>query len=293
MYLKTKKSSSVNNMNTLLVVVGGVLLSFVFKSSNVYGLTVEESRVGDMSRTLKSALEENQGLQQQTQALQDELERLRAENESIQGRLSTLQSERDHLAEDVKKTKAVNRSYAKEVKKLEESLSQQAVASIEENSQVNSEGSLDENAEEVFSEGDNREYVDLATTTEDIVSREERTLDLLSRIDAFSEGDESLRLDAAKAHYNMGNIYFNKGEYEIAAREYYQAVALMPDDPDAHYNLAFVSGEHLKDYATALKHYQMYLYLNPNPSDRDIVIEKMTAARLEVEGTVDSVLDNN
>ena len=51
-----------------------------------------------------------------------------------------------------------------------------------------------------------------------------KTLDLLAQIDAFSEKDERLRLDSAKAHYNMGNIYFQRGDYEIAAREYFQAV---------------------------------------------------------------------
>src|SRR5204863_9933849 len=90
-------------------------------------------------------------------------------------------------------------------------------------------------------------------TGEEVKNREEKTIDLLSRIDAFTEQDQNLRSDAAKAHYNMGNIYFEKGEYEIAAREYYQAVTLMPNDPDAHYNLAFVSGEYLNDQKTALE----------------------------------------
>ena len=121
--------------------------------------------------------------------------------------------------------------------------------------------------------------------------REAKTLDLLSRIDAFAEDDPRLRSDAAKAHYNMGNIYYHKGEYEIAAREYYQAVVLMPDDPDSHYNLAFVSGEHLRDYRTALKHYKMYLYLNPGAQDRQFVQEKVVHAELALGSEVISPLE--
>ena len=89
----------------------------------------------------------------------------------------------------------------------------------------------------------------------------------------------------------MGNIYFQKGEFEIAVREYYQAVTLMPDDPDAHYNLAFVSGGYLEDYKTALKHYQMYLYLSPNARDIKFVKEKILQAKLALRSRVDSPLE--
>lgn len=127
--------------------------------------------------------------------------------------------------------------------------------------------------------------------TENIISREEQTLDLLSRIDAFAEQDEELRTDAARAHYNMGNIYFQKGDFQVAAREYYQAMILMPDDPDVHYNLAFVSGEHLMDFETALKHYRMYLYLNPEASDKHLVKEKIINLELIQRQVTDSPLE--
>ena len=128
-------------------------------------------------------------------------------------------------------------------------------------------------------------------TVEEVKQRESKTLDLLSRIDAFKEENPNVKLDAAKAHYNMGNIYFEKGEYEIAAREYYQAVTLMPDDPDAHFNLAFVSGEYLNDQETALKHYQMYIYLKPDAEDKNLINEKILQSRLFLDAKVDSKLD--
>ncbi len=126
----------------------------------------------------------------------------------------------------------------------------------------------------------------------DVSQRETKTMDLLSRIDAFSETDKNLKLDSAKAHYNMGNIYFEKGEYDIAAREYYQAVTLMPDDPDAHYNLAFVSGEYLNDNETALKHYQLYLYLKPDAEDKAFVAEKIMHAQMVLDSKIDSSIDD-
>ena len=89
----------------------------------------------------------------------------------------------------------------------------------------------------------------------------------------------------------MGNIYFEKGEYEIAAREYYQAVTLMPNDPDAHYNLAFVSSEYLDDQKTALEHYKTYLYLKPDAKDKDAINEKIVHAQLILNSKIDSPLD--
>lgn len=127
----------------------------------------------------------------------------------------------------------------------------------------------------------------------EVVDRESKTVDLLSRIDAFAEKDDRLRMDAARAHYNMGNIYYEKGQFEIACREYYQAVTLMPEDPDAHYNLAFVSAENLDDHKTALKHYRMYLYLKPDAKDAYLVKEKIIASQLKLRSIVDSPLERD
>lgn len=127
----------------------------------------------------------------------------------------------------------------------------------------------------------------------EVKQREDETLNLLTRIDAFAQTDPILREDSAKAHYNMGNIYFRKGEYEIAAREYYQASTLLPDDPDVHFNLAFVSSEHLRDYRTALKHYKMYLYLNPQAKDAKFVKRKINEAELHMRSIIDSPLEKS
>ena len=66
----------------------------------------------------------------------------------------------------------------------------------------------------------------------------------------------------------------------------------MPDDPDAHYNLALISGEYLHDMKTSLKHYQIYLYLNPEAKDAAFVKEKIMHANLFLRGIVDSPLEN-
>lgn len=122
---------------------------------------------------------------------------------------------------------------------------------------------------------------------------EEKTGEILSKGGDLDPEDEKYRDELAKAHYNMGNIFFERGEYQRAVVEYYQAVDLTPYDPDVHYNLAFVSSEYLGDQETALKHYQWYLYLKPDAADSKLVKEKILAAKFTLRTTLDSPIDKD
>ncbi len=259
------------------------LLCGVFFTSHVDAQT----KVDEINNSLKNVIEENQSLSAKNQDLQKELEQLKKE----QTEYNQLKKDRDDLSDSAKRYRETNERYSKQIKKLETDLEDLGIAKRRNDRKIQElESELLLYREETLKKNIQNQSASLETT-EDVQSRERKTLDLLSKIDAFTERDESLRKDSAKAHYNMGNIYYHKGEYEIAAREYYQAVTLMPDDPDSHYNLAFVSGEHLKDFRTALKHYKMYLYLKPNAEDVDFVKEKIIAAQLVLRNAVDSPLE--
>jgi len=251
-------------------------------AKNSGGSYIREKQVMEVNESLKNVIEENQVLADQNDKLQVELQRLKKERMSSQNDYSSLKKSLD-------KVRSTNREYSKEIKSLERSLT----SLKKQNQQVALKANSGDDIYGLNSSwisGD--DVMQLASATdEEVTERESKTIDLLTQIDAFAEEDQRLKEDSAKAHYNMGNIYFQKGEYEIAVREYYQAVTLMPDDPDSHYNLAFVSGEYLNDHKTALKHYQMYLYLNPNAKDVKFVKEKILKAKLFLKGKVDSPLE--
>lgn len=120
-----------------------------------------------------------------------------------------------------------------------------------------------------------------------------KTNAMLSKGGDLDPEDQQFKEELSKAHYNMGNIYFERGEYQRAVVEYYQAVDLLPNDADTHYNLAFISGEYLGDQETALKHYQWYLYLKPNADDTPAVNEKIIQAKLHLRAKIDSPLDKD
>ncbi|MBU1996673.1 MAG: tetratricopeptide repeat protein, partial [Candidatus Omnitrophica bacterium] len=268
-YLKSKKGF----LESLILVAFIVLLSFQSSADepkqlalNDYGDSfIKEKQVVEVNESLKNVIEENQILLDQKNQLEFEVQKLKKENMDHK-------KTKQELAEDLEKTRNVNRQYSKELSNLESQLS----GMTDKNKEISRKTDRLEQELKVQSSWDKQDEVLFLASVqnEDVVDRESKTVDILSKIDSFTEQDERLKLDSARAHYNMGNIYFQKGDYEIAVREYYQAVTLMPDDPDSHYNLAFVSGEYLGDQKTALKHYQMYLYLKPGAKDTPFVKEK-------------------
>ena len=72
-----------------------------------------------------------------------------------------------------------------------------------------------------------------------------------------------LKPDFAEAHKNLGDLYFQLGEYKKAADEYKQAVKYQSDFVSAYANLGtayFRLGEHKK----AIEFYKQAIRLNPN-----------------------------
>ncbi|MCA9408495.1 MAG: tetratricopeptide repeat protein [Candidatus Omnitrophica bacterium] len=254
-------------------------------------LEVRQKQVMEINKSLKNVIEENQRLSSHNKNLEMEVARLRNENVSGKGLYENLKKDHDSLNGNISQIQQKNQIYSQEINKLEQDIERLQLAK---NDAVKEKRRLQEELSVADSRRDNKTnavFQVASATDKEVKDRESKTMNILSRIDAFAEEDEQLRMDSARAHYNMGNIYYEKGEYEIAAREYYQAVTLMPNDPDAHYNLAFVSAEFLNDPKTAIKHYQTYLYLAPSAQDAHVVREKIMHEQLILKAKVDSPLE--
>jgi tetratricopeptide (TPR) repeat protein len=69
--------------------------------------------------------------------------------------------------------------------------------------------------------------------------------------------NRALELDPklAQAHSNLGNIYYNRGDYQGALQKYQDAIAINPDNPVFHQNLHAANKKLGKfaDAVTALK----------------------------------------
>ncbi len=193
-------------------------------------------------------------------------------------------SEREQFIKEIRRVENLNKKYTQEISDVKQTMTQQQE---DFNKRVNQlEEKLNKNAE-----APKAKPADPAQAIS--AQMEEKTYDILSHGAEMDPNDEAFKDELAKAHYNMGNIFFQRGEYQRAVVEYYQAVDLSPYDADIHFNLAFISGEYLKDQETSLKHYQWYLYLRPDADDIDLVKEKMAAAKLSIRARIDSPLDKD
>lgn len=202
------------------------------------------------------------------------------------GQTDQAQAERDQFVKEIRRVENLNKKYTKEIEDIRALLAdkdadyQKRMQDLEDKLTAQQ----DENAKKAVIQ-----EASLQTTQE----LEAKTNEMLSKGGDMDPQDARFREELAKAHYNMGNIYFERGEYQRAVVEYYQAVDLTPNDADTHYNLAFVSGEYLGDQETALKHYQWYLYLRPDAPDTPAVKERILQAKLALRSKVDSPLDKS
>jgi len=194
------------------------------------------------------------------------------------------QAEREEFVKEIRRVENLNKKYTQEIQDIRGLLSDKD-ADYQKRMQ-----DLEDKLAAQQDDASKKVVVDEQSqqTTQEL---EAKTNEMLSKGGDLDPQDLSFRTELAKAHYNMGNIYFERGEYQRAVVEYYQAVDLTPNDPDTHYNLAFVSGEYLGDQETALKHYQWYLYLKPNASDVSAVKEKILQAKLTLRSKIDSPLE--
>jgi tetratricopeptide (TPR) repeat protein len=208
------------------------------------------------------------------------------ESEAVSFEPQATESEREQFVKEIRRVENLNRKYTKEIEEIKALLAekdedfQRRMKQLED--RLTKE--QDEKAKQAVMEEQNQQ------TSKEL---ETKTNEMLSKGADLDIEDQQFKEELAKAHYNMGNIYYERGEYQRAVVEYYQAVDLTPNDPDVHYNLAFISSEFLGDQETALKHYQWYLYLKPNAEDANVVKERMMQAKLHLRSKVDSPLDKN
>ena len=195
------------------------------------------------------------------------------------------QQERDQMIKEIRRVENLNRKYSQELDDVRTQMGGQ---------QKDFESRMKLLEDKIQMQKSYVPQVSSSAPEHDITPEiEAKTNEILSKGGDLDPEDEKFREELAKAHYNMGNIFFERGEHQRAVVEYFQAVDLLPYDADIHYNLAFVSAEFLGDQETALKHYQWYLYLKPEADDAKLVREKIIAAKLFLRAKVDSKVDKN
>lgn len=204
----------------------------------------------------------------------------------VKADLSNPDVQREEFVKEIRRVENLNRKYTKQIDEIKDMLAEKDADFQRKMKQLEEKLSQQQNEKGKAAVANEQEQ----QTAKEL---ESQTNDMLSKGGDLDPEDQEFKEELAKAHYNMGNIYFDRAEYQRAVVEYYQSVDLQPNDADTHYNLAFVSGEYLGDQETALKHYQWYLYLKPNADDIPAVNEKILQAKLHLRSKIDSTLDKD
>ncbi|MEI6438248.1 MAG: tetratricopeptide repeat protein [Candidatus Omnitrophota bacterium] len=212
------------------------------------------------------------------ESFKKELEKLKNEKEFEAKRVEEMRQEREQFVKEIRRVENLNAKYSKELEDVHSQLAAQ---------EASFEARMKKMEERIQESGDVKKAAAPVVSPDPKaltpVEVEKKANEVLMKGGDLDPEDEKFKEELARAHYNMGNVYFERGEYQRSVVEYYQAVDLMPYDADAHYNLAFVSGEYIGDQETALKHYQWFLYLKPNSEDRKLVEEKIVAAKTSLK----------
>ena len=240
---------------------------------------IDQEQITQLNRNLKNAITDNKKLKEDLKQLQEQLTTSRGQAEIEHNRANAESLQKGAVAQKAQELEAAVAQLQQQLEETQKNLAQKETVWQEK--------------EKLLEMPPTAPTQEAPSGVNAVVTAEgaPNIMGMISRIDSLHQENEKLKSDAAKVHYNIGNVYFQKGEYEKAGAEYKQSVELMPYDPFAHFNLAFVSGEYLNDPKTALTHYQRYLYLNPQAEDAPLVKEKILSAELQLRSKVESSLD--
>ncbi len=99
---------------------------------------------------------------------------------------------------------------------------------------------------------------------------ETRVLSLEARL---AKTKEKLDSNAERYHYNLGVVYTQNKDYDLAVEEFKIALGYNPKNAQAHYNLGIIYDDYFKDKENARYHYRCFLELSPTSDDAESVRE--------------------
>ena len=243
---------------------------------------LREQQIIELNKTMKQMIEQYEMLEKGREELDKELRFMRGQRRMEENRLNTINEEMRRVRAQTDQLMNLNQQYSRQIVDMRLTM-----------------GDREKEYQLRIKELEDHLEKTMPAPTEVAMGQPEgawpsaqaQRTDLVSMMDQINREGERLKQDTAKVHYNMGNIFFRKGEYTKAAEEYKKVLKLMPLDAAAHFNLAFVSGEYLHDYPAAVRHYHEYLILNPEAADAQLVREKLLHSEMAVDVRIDSPID--
>lgn len=262
------------------------MICFLFGAVCFYdGAIAQEKQKAQESAPVSSvSVENNFSLEESLRASIEENRKLTAENQMLKKEGERLKSDLDqNERRGVVYTERI-KTLSSQVRKLEEDIvtikkeTEQAKLPLQENieSLKSEKAGLEEEIVTLTGERDSNEYYKKWTETQETLAQAEATLEKTrEELQYLSAEKESLEARNGRLHYNLGNVYFRKGDYEKAAFEFKTALHFLPGDKDVLYNLAVVYDYYLNNRDEAMSYYMRYLDQDPSAEDSAAVKERL------------------
>lgn len=247
--------------------------------------TIREEEVIKINKSLRRVIEQNRRLQDEKKKMSAELGGLRGESRIESFRRESLENRLTEYQDRIKRAVTAQRDLDKTIVDLQTKIKarEDVLLARINDLQIQLEGGVQEGVEGAATA--------MMDVDGNIVQVQEEGLDVIALLDDLNFMQQQMKEDEAKVYYNMGNIFFHQGKFDEAINEYKKVLEIVPSDVNAHFNLAYVAGDFLHDFTTAIEHYQKYLYLNPAAEDAPLVEEKLLEAQLYMRSWQDKNVD--
>jgi len=252
------------------------------------GFRLKEDQVVLVNQTLKKILEENDNLRRQNEDLDGKLKYLRGQRQIEINRMNKMTDDIKSIRDRTMQIVEENQSYATEVVKMKAEMERDENEYKIKMKELKDQLGLNAQMNEPMPSKEES----LESFKKSLTEKKKEAFDVVSLVEQLNKENDQLKQDAVRIHYNMGNAFYHKGRYHSAVEEYQKALEIDPSDANSHFNIAFISGQYLRDFKVSLQHYQEYLFLRPDAEDANMVKEKIIEATLEVRSGINSPLED-
>jgi len=248
--------------SAVLGLLGSVLLPGNIVLAEGAGSAGVKMREVSLRYSFQDVLEENKRLKEEKEKAENKLRKLEGEVRLYAGKATMLQNRINSLTEQLeeRKTMAVE-DKEKMIKNL--LVMKENEGLIEENRR------LVELIEEINKKRGGDKYFNRWKKAQ------KQLKSLTARLRENTVAREKLIEENGKMHYNLGGLFFQKGDYEKAAAEYEKALEFLPNDTDVHYNLGIIYDYYIKDGKKAALHYESCMSKDGDLQSRLLIKERI------------------
>ena len=230
-------------------------------------------------KTVNDTLSENRTLRKNMATVQESFERQAIENNVLKSRLRNLERRADEKDKEKAEILKDFNQRQRQIDKLRDENESKLERLVEQGKKLNDLkaeiGRLEDKLGEAILESERDEFKHKIETLKESTNQAIQELAKAKYLQAQYQDE------LGQSYYRMGNILFEQKNYNKAAENYEKALDYNPQLSYAHHNLGVIQDYYLNNNPEALKHYKIFLQMDPQDSSVDRIRERMVELELQ------------